>query len=79
MGLLVWKNAMQRQVRLKAGKATLGPATTPTPHPVKRMPPPNLLSRRRDRERGTEGNREADREKQHTTSNSAFSLMATAQ
>lgn len=43
----------QRHVGRKTGKATLGPASTPTPHPVRLMPPPNLLPGRRDCERGT--------------------------
>lgn len=30
------------------GKATLGPTTTPMPHPVRLMTPPNSLPRRRD-------------------------------
>lgn len=64
VGLLVWKAATQKG-RQKTGMATLSPATTPTPHPVRRMPPPNLLSKKRDRKRGTEGKRDADGEKQH--------------
>lgn len=48
VGLLEGKAARQRHVRRKTGMATLGPATTPTPHPVRFMPPPNLLPSRRD-------------------------------
>lgn len=48
VGLLEGKAGRQRHVRRKTGKVTLGAATTPTPHPVRLMPPPNLLPRRRD-------------------------------
>lgn len=48
VGLLDRKAVMRRHVRRETGKATLGPATTPTPHPVRLMLPPNLLPGRRD-------------------------------
>ncbi len=54
VGLLDRKASRQRHVRRKTSKAKRGPATTPTPHPVRLMPPPNLLPRRRDEERERE-------------------------
>lgn len=80
VGLLDWKAAMHQHIRRKTGKATL--RLTQPLHLTLSDLCHHLLyyqGRETEKEGPHEGKREADRARQYKASNSAFSLVATAQ